>query len=201
MACGVKGGQRAKEPVCCEKSVLSAVCEKGVPGAGIPTRGILALNSRLLLEGSLKNMVFCSPARPLNRMWGSMINWARWVGVGEMPFRGHASHKASASTVMRETRPPTLTLCSRRRSARRSNPSQLRTQPKWGTGTSSPSTGLVWSSLFFGCGWTVGGVRLWGERLANREWRHQPKRSWRGLKSPQRWPTDLWMTSWWPIKL
>lgn len=152
-------------------------------------RGMLALNSRLLLEGSLKNMVFCSPARPLNRMWGSMINWMsgqQWLWLGwRGGYERHMRWRRRA--CQRECKTgPTLTLCSPRRSARRSNPSQLRTQPKWGTGTSSPSTGLVWSSLFLGCGWTVSGASFgmraigdWGEAtdtktLLNRNSRSLP---------------------------
>jgi hypothetical protein len=34
----------------------------------------MALNSRLFPEGSLKNMVHCSPGMPLNRRVGGMMN-------------------------------------------------------------------------------------------------------------------------------
>ena len=35
---------------------------------------VMALNSKLLFDGSLRNIVHCSPGLPSNRMCGSTIN-------------------------------------------------------------------------------------------------------------------------------
>lgn len=70
---------------------------------------LIALNSKLFPDGSLKNIVHCSPGWPMNLKCGSTINDI-WLSFNRFD-------KSWNSLI-------------------------VNTNPKCGTGTSSPSTGL-----------------------------------------------------------